>query len=440
MSGGVGPGGRFRHTFSQRQVAIFHEQRRDEADDASITVPRVELTRTFEPWFTTLVHDVVNDNPAVPRVRVATYGDASAAAIAVALKSNTCVTTWDLHDSAITDVGARAVAAAMQPAFNRTVSTLDLHSNCIEYTGCHALVHGLRHNSSLLHLDLRDNNIGDAGLQAFAGLVAGQTEKTEALHSCPLLSLDVSANCIGDIGAQAFLRRGLTANTVLQSLCLGRNRISDVSADAIGSTLQLGSIALQELNLAANRLSDATCLALAHALGSNKCLQKLDLSHNRVGDEGAAALAGVNSTLTELLLASNLVTDEGCTALAQSLGKPTRELAHGAPICALRVLDLSDCKILNPGALALAAGLRSNSSLEVLRLRSNQISSMGCEAFADVLRQNATLVELDLDLNQITTAEALRDFVPVLTEANTTLRVLRMGANIAHSVRLKQSR
>jgi Ran GTPase-activating protein (RanGAP) involved in mRNA processing and transport len=438
MSGGVGPGGRFRHTFSQRQVAIFHEQRRDEAEDASITVPRVELARTFEPWFTTLVHDVRNDNPAVPRVRVTTYGDASAAAIAVALKSNTCVTTWDLHDSAITDVGARAVAAAMQPAFNRTVSTLDLHSNCIEYSGCHALVHGLRHNSSLRHLDLRDNNIGDAGLQAFAGLVAGQTEKTDALHSCPLLSLDVSANCIGDIGAQAFLRRGLPTNTVLQSLCLGRNRITDVSADAIGSTLQVGSIALQELNLAANRVSDATCLALAHALGSNKCLQKLDLSHNRVGDEGAAALAGAlshNGTLTELRLASNLVTDEGCTALAQSLAKPTRELAHG-----LRVLDLSDCKILNPGALALAAALRSNSSLEVLGLRSNQISSMGCEAFADVLRQNATLVELDLDLNQITTAEALRDFVPVLTEANTTLRVLRMGANIAHSVRLKQSR
>ena len=390
-----------------------------------------------------MCHYVRNNNPAVSRVRAATYGDASAAHIALALRSNTHVKEWDLHDSAITDVGARAVAAAMQPSFNRTVSILDLHSNRIEYSGCHVLVHGLRRNVSLEELDLRDNNIGDAGLQAFATLVAGQTEKTEALHSCPIQRLDVSANSIGDIGTQAFLQRGLPTNTRLLSLCLGRNHISDACATALCEALQTGTVALKELDLAANQLSDTTAVAIAESLHANKSLRKLDLSHNRVGDEGAVALSEAllqNGSLTDLRLASNLVTDEGCSQLARALAKPHGGFEGGVLVDALRVLDLGDNKILNPGALALADALRSNRSLEVLCVRSNQISSLGCAAFAEVLRENATLVDLDLDMNQITTQEVLAVFVPVLTDFNSTLKVLRMGANIAHSVRLKQSR
>ena len=79
------------------------------------------------------------------------------------------------------------------------------------------------------------------------------------------------------------------------------------------------------------------------------------------------------------------------------------------------------------------AALRKNSTLQHLSLRSNQIKAAACDPLAEALRENTTLTELDLDLNQVTTHEAIRAFVPVLSEANDTVTVLKVGANVAHS-------
>ena len=107
---------------------------------------------------------------------------------------------------------------------------------------------------------------------------------------------------------------------------------------------------------------------------------------------------------------------------------------------ALHELDLGDNKLLDDSASAFADVLRANKSLRRLSLRSNRLSSRVCAQFADTLRANSTLTELDLDLNQISCQDALRIFVPVLSEANTTLEVLQVGANIAHSCRRQREK
>eukprot|EP00937_MAST-01D_sp_MAST-1D-sp2_P006374 g6374.t1 len=441
---GVGPGGRFKPTHSQRQVALYHEQQQEGDPLGHLSIPEMDFeARPFETWLKHLLHDLHNNNPAITRVHVTIYGDVAACALAAALEGNVHVTEWDLSNSQLSDTGARAAAAVMQPGHNRTVAKLVLHSNNINYTGCHALAHGLRRNSSLRELNLSKNNIGDGGLQALAAGFAGEPLNGEAPHPCPIEVLDVSRNSIADIGAEAFFRLGLVPNQTLRVMQLSRNAVSDASAAAIASALACPTVALEELRLDTNRLSDAGCCAIARALCGNSRLRVLSLDHNSVGDEGAEQLGRAllhNHQLRELHLASNFVTDHGARFLAESLAKPHGHFESGVQVHALSVLDLGDNKLLDDGAMALAAALRKNRSLTELGLRSNKIKADACHQLADALRENCTLTDLDLDLNQVTTHDAIRIFVPVLAEVNQTIKFLKCGANIAHSCKRERER
>eukprot|EP00936_MAST-01D_sp_MAST-1D-sp1_P002934 g2934.t1 len=438
---GVGPGGRYRPTHSQRQVALYHEQQLGADPIGELRVPVIESDRPFELWLRNLLHDIKNNNPAVTRVAVTAHGDASAAAIAGALRTNTTVIEWDLRDSQISDAGARAVAAAMQPTFNRSVKKLILISNRINYAGCHALAHGLRRNQTLSELNLRNNNIGDGGLQAFAAGFAGESVDGEEQHICPIEVLDVSSNAIGDIGVRSFFTLGLVPNCTLGVLHLSRNNLTERCADALAVPLKCGNTGLTELHLDRNQLGNEACCAIASALRVNKRLTVLNICHNVVSDEGITELAAAlheNTALRELHLSSNLVTDAGALHLAALLRKPHGFYEGGVLVESLHVLDLGDNKLLDKAAVAFAEALTTNKCLRLLSLRSNRISSGTCQLFADALRVNATLTELDLDLNQITMQDALRTFAPVLSghkDANTTVEVLQVGANIAHSCR-----
>jgi uncharacterized protein (TIGR02996 family) len=91
-------------------------------------------------------------------------------------------------------------------------------------------------------------------------------------------------------------------------------------------------------------------------------LRQLDLSDNRLGPEGAAALADSNlAALTELSLRGNAIASEGAAALAAS----TR-------LTGLASLDLAANRITNEGGLALAhsTGFASLTSLD---LRDNKL-------------------------------------------------------------------
>lgn len=85
---------------------------------------------------------------------------------------------------------------------------------------------------------------------------------------------------------------------------------------------------LQHLSLRNNRITAKGCLALGKALGDlktqNRNLTALNLSYNRIDDEGAKHLAQglrMNRSLMTLSLASNQIGDEGCLAVVGSLEK-----------------------------------------------------------------------------------------------------------------------
>lgn len=159
--------------------------------------------------------------------------------------------------------------------------------------------YGLEHarafsrNTILKKLDLRHNRLGDEGAKALA-------------LNTTLIELDLSENGIGDEGAKA-----LALNTLLKVLTLNRNDIRDEGADA------LGSAPLRVLDLAENLIRDPG------QLGRTLTLETLNLSYNKINDEGARRFLRMN-TLRALNLHSNHIDPEILEEIKTNLGSETR--------------------------------------------------------------------------------------------------------------------
>ena len=79
---------------------------------------------------------------------------------------------------------------------------------------------------------------------------------------------------------------------------------------------------LSIINLSNNKIGDRGAAALSYLLGSDSLLSKLHLNNNRIGDKGAKALAEKikgNRMLHTLSLGYNLIGIEGGVALAKGL-------------------------------------------------------------------------------------------------------------------------
>lgn len=113
-------------------------------------------------------------------------------------------------------------------------------------------------------------------------------------------------------------------------------------------------------------------MLLADGLRHSRTLRELYLFGNRVGDEGAVALASVlalkssdKCPLHTLVLAENGIGDAGAQALASALAMN--------PLCTLDCLDLGGNRIGDAGAAALAVAIGANSRLKDLFLWHNSI-------------------------------------------------------------------
>eukprot|EP00163_Fabomonas_tropica_P002005 TRINITY_DN11502_c0_g1_i1.p1 TRINITY_DN11502_c0_g1~~TRINITY_DN11502_c0_g1_i1.p1 ORF type:complete len:463 (+),score=77.86 TRINITY_DN11502_c0_g1_i1:293-1681(+) len=178
---------------------------------------------------------------------------------------------------------------------------------------------------------------------------------------------------------------------------------------------------LERLYLADNRLNDDTTRQLAVGLCSNYTLRLLDLSHNRIDDRGARALAkalGQEQCMIEtLLLTDNRVHETGAQALGKALKKNK----------VLKSLDLRLNRIGDAGGAAVMAGLAQNSTLQSLNLGSNSLEMDTTRALTEVLKQNETLERLDLSCNDIP-AEGGELLLDALAHNSTLLAIdLRMN-------------
>ena len=148
---------------------------------------------------------------------------------------------------------------------------------------------------------------------------------------------------------------------------------------------------LKTLHLYENRLGVEDARELAMVLRQNESMDTLILNQCEIDCEAIKALVGGlegNTTLKSINLWDNRIGDEGAKALAEAIE------TYGTQ---LQTLNLWGNKIGNEGAVAFAELLRNNqSALRDLILVYNEIGDEGGDDLVDALDQNEGIRNLDL--------------------------------------------
>ena len=173
---------------------------------------------------------------------------------------------------------------------------------------------------SLKTLELYDQKIGDAGMQALSAVIGNGAFPD-------LEELELSGNQIGYAGVSALANACASgALGKLVFLRLDRNQISDAGMTVLADAIRSGSMAnLERLELVRNQISDAGMTALADAIPHMASLKNLSLGDNQIGDSGMTAFAGAigasgaMGSLEYLFLNNNNIGDVGMIAFSAAI-------------------------------------------------------------------------------------------------------------------------
>jgi Ran GTPase-activating protein (RanGAP) involved in mRNA processing and transport len=207
-----------------------------------------------------------------------------------------------------------------------------------------------------------------------------------------LTSLDMGKSNVGNEGAVA-LCLALARHPALTSLSLAGNQING-PLEAL-QPLLTGCKTLKTLNLSKNRLGDDGAKSLFLILELSTSLQSLDVSDNGIERPGAQSFGEVllkTKTLRSVFFSKNAIFNDGCQSIASSLERNKT----------LTSLELSDSSVSLEGSRAIAKMLLENSTLSRLVFCNQNLKrTEGTRPIAEALQENTTLTELDLSDNHI---------------------------------------
>jgi Ran GTPase-activating protein (RanGAP) involved in mRNA processing and transport len=183
-----------------------------------------------------------------------------------------------------------------------------------------------------------------------------------------------------------------------QQFVLRETGLGPRSAAAIARVLEHSDV-FTVLDLSGNRLKDEGAISLAQLLTTNDILVRLGLRSNDIGSDGITALCDAlqrNVTLTSLDLGGirginrNHMGGRGADALGTLLTQTS----------VLHTLDISSNGLGVEGCGLIAAGLSTNKTLRRLDLSNNNIGADGCRLLSSVLK-DSQLDTLDIRRNDI---------------------------------------
>ena len=216
---------------------------------------------------------------------------------------------------------------------NNSLVSLDLAQNRFGDAGALLLGEAIAISPSLLELNISGNDIGHAGAEAIAeGIMQRQYPSDSNVaqrkfynntQPCKEFELYICLNKkLNDIGATVFAsllhkqHSALSPIATLTKLNLSKCAIGDEGAAAIAESLKGWQlhVGLKELNLCINNIADLGAVAIANALKENKVLSLLNLINNCIRLDGGRAfcrtLEAYNDTLNEFTLDGNPCCDE----------------------------------------------------------------------------------------------------------------------------------
>eukprot|EP00933_Yihiella_yeosuensis_P016154 TRINITY_DN13902_c0_g1_i1.p1 TRINITY_DN13902_c0_g1~~TRINITY_DN13902_c0_g1_i1.p1 ORF type:complete len:458 (-),score=98.42 TRINITY_DN13902_c0_g1_i1:208-1581(-) len=170
-----------------------------------------------------LAHLDASKDASALSLAYASIGDEGCAAIARYMRENVMLRTMDLRGNNIRADGLVVLAHALRTSCNMTSLCLKWNNAGSHERGVQAICDVLKGNTSMTHLDLRNNKVG-----AEAGVHLAQMLR-ENSH---LTHLDLSWNDLGVDGGKALLE-GVQANHTLIDCQLSGNRIAEDTLHAI---------------------------------------------------------------------------------------------------------------------------------------------------------------------------------------------------------------
>ena len=211
----------------------------------------------------------------------------------------------NLCQNEIDNNGVELLAVALQS--NTSLTTLGLSHNEVDDEGVAILANALQRNATLTELYLSDNEVANVGVAALAAVLQ---------RNATLTTLGLGNNEIGDEGVAA-LADALQSNATLTALDLSGNKINDGGTATLAAALQ-SNATLTTLNLSNNKIKDDGVAALAAALQSNATLKHLGLANNDVSYQGKISLlklvidiSSIKATLQSNHILEDLSVDDG---------------------------------------------------------------------------------------------------------------------------------
>ena len=182
----------------------------------------------------------------------------------------------------------------------------------------------------------------------------------------------------------------------LTSLDLTCNKLGAEGAKAIAGALSSGMAVLKKIVLSTNDIEDEGAVAIGESLMSNWTLEELDLAGCSIGVMGGKALgAGLqdgSALLTSLDVGFNALDEEAALSIVRAARKHDK----------MTILGLGKCKIGPTGAQEIADYVLCTSMLTSLNVAYNRFGPEGAQAIAGALSGGvAVLNSIDLYGNEI---------------------------------------
>lgn len=265
-------------------------------------------------------------------------------------------------------------------------------SGYIQNRGASSIADALKVNKSIESLHLRDNLIGDEGVQKISSaLKENITVKSIELSYCDDIDEDENYPP-NDVSSKAanFFFDALRTNTSLYHIEFSNYPIEQQDFQSLSGTIMTNN-SIQELHLSNNGINDIMIDSFAAGLENNQVLRMLILDRNNeiscIGARRLAKALGKNSSLKVLSMTENQISDEGAKSFAEFAIKNNSSIQR---------LFLSDNNIGNDGAESIAQALAHNHNLIYLALNANPIGKEGCKALLQALERNCFIENLEV--------------------------------------------
>ena len=290
-------------------------------------------------------------------------------------------------------------------------------------------------------INLENCHMGDRGMSILKRFLCNKRYK---LKTSAIEQLNVFGNDLTSIH-DAYCK--IIERGYFQRFKLSKRKLSDQFVKKVASAVAKSST-IRALDISSNRFGVDGIAAIVVCLTTNITLESLNISDNSIGHRGADLIARALSSKTvlkELNLSRSDLRDDGAAVIIKNLGNTN-----------LKVLDLSWNSISGKGASEIANSLsvkegeniptegaagidykkgepdsQASAILEELNLSHNKLGNAGAECLSSMLKINSSLKVLDISSIGLTDEGVA--FICDSLMFNATLQHLKMSGNYVTS-------